>query len=288
MNPSGSSSAHGAGRAPSLFDSHGLGPDPFHADPPPEGQRILSALAPAPRALARRAPPAPRPANAPTPSGVLVASTLGIFLALCLIAAAAWWWFDGGGARPGSPRSPATPPTSPLAGPAGHGPANPRSSTGAVVESVADASTHDAHPATPKPQPAAAAPAAARTGHPAGPAPARAAPSPTEHKLPAASPAPANDHAAPSRKDSDVALLQALMTHLDKAPRDAGGAAESVLPAATGVDAAGQPTLQHRLDACRDLSGADLTQCRARACSGQWGATPLCPVSPGAREPSLH
>ncbi|WP_395400462.1 hypothetical protein ACHMW6_23775 [Pseudoduganella sp. UC29_106] len=66
--------------------------------------------------------------------------------------------------------------------------------------------------------------------------------------------------------DSDVALLAALMAHASGA--DAGGHMAGVAgPAAA------------QLRRCARLSGAQATQCQARACAGHWGQSSACRVT---------
>ena len=75
--------------------------------------------------------------------------------------------------------------------------------------------------------------------------------------------APAKPHPAPAEADSDVTLLQALVAHLD---------------GFTGRKKAA-PTAQSMLQHCKQLSGAEAEQCRARACAGGAKGDPACHVA---------
>ncbi|WP_140635523.1 hypothetical protein [Methylibium rhizosphaerae] len=170
----------------------------------------------------------------------------------------------------------------------------------AASEPVAGAVLIDAP--SPAPQPAAASAVPASTGSPlaalsapseasapasaAEPAPrkvAAAAPPPSRRE-PARKPAAAKDGkerqavaAAPGARtpDADVALLEAMVAHINSGQRG-GSASAATTSAPRGV----RSSTREQLKRCKAQSGADASACRAKVCSGRWGADPECSSLP--------
>lgn len=83
--------------------------------------------------------------------------------------------------------------------------------------------------------------------------------------------------AAPGARtpDADVALLEAMVAHINSGQR--GGSAGA---AATSAPRSGRSSTREQLKRCKAQSGADASACRAKVCSGRWGADPECSSLP--------
>lgn len=91
---------------------------------------------------------------------------------------------------------------------------------------------------------------------------------------------PASSTGSRASADADVALIEAMVAHISNGQRSTNG---------TSAGAAGSPTrtgsrlsTHEQLKRCKSQSGADASACRAKACSGRWGADPECPTLPRA------
>lgn len=170
----------------------------------------------------------------------------------------------------------------------------------AASEPAAGAVLIDAPP--PSQQQAAASAVPASTGSPlaalsapseasapasaAEPAPRRvaAAAPPSPKREPARKPAASKEGrerqavaAAPGARtpDADVALLEAMVAHINSGQR--GGSASA---ATTSAPRGGRSSTREQLKRCKAQSGADASACRAKVCSGRWGADPECSSLP--------
>lgn len=82
--------------------------------------------------------------------------------------------------------------------------------------------------------------------------------------------------ATPSARvpDADVALLEAMVAHISSGQRS------SASPNNAGTSRGTRLSTREQLKRCKTQSGADASACRAKVCSGRWGADPECPMLP--------
>lgn len=82
--------------------------------------------------------------------------------------------------------------------------------------------------------------------------------------------------ATPSTRvpDADVALLEAMVAHISSGQRSSASTANA------GTSRGTRLSTREQLKRCKTLSGADASACRAKVCSGRWGADPECPMLP--------
>jgi hypothetical protein len=91
---------------------------------------------------------------------------------------------------------------------------------------------------------------------------------------PASSTAQPRSVAAARTPDADVALLEAMVTHISSGQRSHADTGRTSAPRGSRL------STREQLKRCKAQSGADASACRAKVCSGRWGADPECSSLP--------